>query len=276
MQGCRLLPISVARLKLRMARVAREGDDVADVLHACAEHDQALKAHAKACVWHRAVLPQLTVPPVVFLAQAHCLHALIQHVQALLTLSSTDELANARAEDIHGSDGFAVVVEPHVEGFAILGVVVNDGRLLVQFLSEVALVFRLQLLAPRHLVLKLDVTSLDRLLQPLHGFRVADPLERLAGNQLKALQNLLVYAEVEELKVWATLLEDCRHAVPDVLLGAIHVVVKVCEGHLGFNHPELRQVPGGAGVLGAERWPEGVHIPQGATEVLHRELATDR
>jgi hypothetical protein len=35
-----------------IARVAREGDDVADVADARGKHDQPLKAQTKATVWH--------------------------------------------------------------------------------------------------------------------------------------------------------------------------------------------------------------------------------
>jgi len=45
-----------------VARVAREGDGVADVLDAGNEHDQALKAEAEAGVRHAAVLAQVQVP----------------------------------------------------------------------------------------------------------------------------------------------------------------------------------------------------------------------
>eukprot|EP00965_Chrysotila_dentata_P042798 1420750-Pleurochrysis_carterae.AAC.3 len=44
--------------------------------------------------------------------------------------------------------GLVIVVEAHVEGLAVLGVVVDDERLLAVRLREVALVLRLQLLAP--------------------------------------------------------------------------------------------------------------------------------
>ena len=73
---------------------------------------------------------------------------------------ASHHLAHAREEHVHRADRRVVVVEAHVEGLAPLRVVVHDDGLLVDHLSEVLFVLRLQLLAPlrrelpRHAVLR--------------------------------------------------------------------------------------------------------------------------
>lgn len=54
--------------------------------------------------------------------------------------------------------------------------------------------------------------------------------------------------------------------------GVAHVVLQVCERHLGLDHVELGQVPRGLAVLGPECGSERVHVPHGARVGLPREL----
>src|SRR5687768_17377427 len=63
-------------LELRLARGAREGDHVADVVHAGEVLDGPLEAEAETRVRHRAVPSEIAVPPVVLLAQPHLGQAL--------------------------------------------------------------------------------------------------------------------------------------------------------------------------------------------------------
>lgn len=58
-------------------------------------------------------------------------------------------------------------------------------------------------------------------------------------------------------------------------LGAVHVVVQVCKGDLGLDHPKLGQVARRVGVFCAEGRAKGVDGAKGGRVVLGVELAGD-
>src|SRR5690606_8021228 len=144
---------------LGLLRGAGEGEDVADVLHAGDEEDEAFEAEAEAGVGDGAVPAQVAVPPVVLLVQAHLVEAAVEDVEAFLALRAADEFAHAGDEDVHGGDGLFSVgacllrpVQAHVEGLDALGVVHDDDGLLEVLLGEVAFVLGLEVGAPPRLV----------------------------------------------------------------------------------------------------------------------------
>src|SRR6516164_11027419 len=114
----------------RISRRARKRDRVAHIGEPRHIGERALEAEPKARVRHGAVAAQIAVPAVVLLVDAALGHAGVEHVEALLALAAADDLADARRQHIHGGDGFAVVVYPHVEGLDVLGVVHHHDRLL--------------------------------------------------------------------------------------------------------------------------------------------------
>lgn len=70
--------------------------------------------------------------------------------------------------------------------------------------------------------------------------------------------------------------ERLRHGKLDELLGVVHIVLQVGEGHLGLNHPKLRQVAACVRVLRAECGAEGVDVSQCARHGLSGKLAGHR
>src|SRR3954454_11118451 len=57
------------KLKLRVARSARERNHVADILHPGQVHHHPLEAHAEAGMFDPAEAPQVQIPPVVLFLQ---------------------------------------------------------------------------------------------------------------------------------------------------------------------------------------------------------------
>src|SRR5688500_1689905 len=92
-------------LEVRLARCAWERDHVANVLDTRRVDDRALEAETEARVWHRAVATEIAIPPVVGRVQAHLADAPVEHVEALFALRAADDLADARRENVHRSDG---------------------------------------------------------------------------------------------------------------------------------------------------------------------------
>mmetsp|Transcript_29576 Transcript_29576/g.84843 ORF Transcript_29576/g.84843 Transcript_29576/m.84843 type:complete len:703 (+) Transcript_29576:138-2246(+) len=256
-----------------MARVARVGNDIPDVLNASDEHDEALEAQAKACVGDGAVASQVPVPPVVLDVEAHLRYPAVQHVQALLALGPADDLADARGQDVHGGDGLLVVVEAHVEGLDVLGVVVQDRGLLVDLLGQISLVLGAEVHAPLDGHLELGLRGL--LDQDLDGFRVRQALEGFRQEVLQPRDEPLLNLLVEEFQVGPVVLHRVSDAVLQVVLGTLHVVLDVGEGELGLDHPEFGEVPRGVRVLGTEGGSERVHVGEGTAIVLDAKLTTD-
>ena len=106
-----------AELELRVARCAREGDNVANVFQAGQVHHHAFEAETESGVGHRAVTAQVEVPPVGFFVQTASAQPFGQDIVALFALAAADDLADPRHEHVHGAHGFAVVVDAHVKGF---------------------------------------------------------------------------------------------------------------------------------------------------------------
>src|SRR4051794_20070209 len=86
--------------ELGVARGARKRDDVADVLHAGQVHQHALDTEAKPRVRSRAKLAKLEVPPVSGLGQLLGADLLEQNIVALFALTASDDLSDARRENI--------------------------------------------------------------------------------------------------------------------------------------------------------------------------------
>src|SRR5699024_2904386 len=166
-------PAEHQHLQFAVIYSPRERDYVADVGHAGEVHDAALKAKAESSVAGGAVFAQIQVEFVIFRAKSQFIHAGQQLLVVVLPLAAADDLSDAGHQAVHGSDGLPVIVLLHVEGLDLLGVVGDEHRALEDLLREVALVLRLEIAAPKYLVVKLVVV----LLQNLHGLRVGDMAE---------------------------------------------------------------------------------------------------
>lgn len=70
----------------------------------------------------------------------------------VLPLAAADELPDLWHQHVHGCHRLAVVVEPHIEGLDLLGVVVHDDWLLVDHLTQVALMLSGKVNAPVHIL----------------------------------------------------------------------------------------------------------------------------
>ena len=139
-------------------------------------------------------------------------------------------------------------------------------------LHEIALVLALEVDTPVYGILELDSVR-DGFLQDLDTFRVLQTDEFGPGDAAQAVQQFGIVPVVEELDVVITVLEGVLHKMLDEVLGKVHVVVNVIEGHLRLDHPELGQMAGSVGVLRTECGTEGVDLSQRSGSELALELA---
>ena len=130
-------------------------------------------------------------------------HPALQYVPPFFTLAASDELADARHQDVHRPDGLSVVVHAHVEGLDSLGIVRDDHRLLYFLLGQVAFVLRLEISAPGDRVFKI----LARFLQQSHRLGVGDALELRVGDAFQGGDDAFIVPLVEEFHVFPAVLQ---------------------------------------------------------------------
>ena len=218
---------------------------------------------------YAAVFAEIEVPVVRALVESHLVDPVEQHFVALLSLASADDLADSRHQHVHRGDRFAVIVEPHVEGLAVLRIVDDEHRLLEDLFCQVTLVLCLQLEAPLYRIFEL----LARLLKDVYRLCICDAYEIRVHDVIESLQQALVDEAVEEFHLLRAVLQHVADDVLDHLFGHVHVAVDIAERHLRLHHPELRSVPCGVGVLGSERRPEGVDVAERKRHDLALKLA---
>ena len=218
-----------------------------------------------------AVLSEIQIEVVGGLVHAQLLDALLQQLVAVLTLASADDLADTGDQAIHSSDGLSVLVQLHVESLDLLRVVGDEDGLLEDLLGEAALVLGLQIAAPEHLVIETIVV----LLQDLDGLGVGDAAKIGIHHVVQTIQQSLVHKAVEEVHLLRAVLQHIADHIFQHGLGQLHIVLKIREGDLRLDHPELRRMACGVGILGAEGGAEGVNRTECLAEGLHVQLTAD-
>ncbi len=141
-------------------------------------------------------------------------------------------------------------------------------------LDQVAFVLALEVRAPVNRILELT-SVLDGCFQDIHGLGIGNALEGDAQHAAQALDETVVVFVVEELQVVHAVVQGVLDQVFYEFLGQDHVVFQLVEGHFRFNHPELGQVAGCIGILGAEGRTEGVDFTHGRGTQFAFQLAAD-
>ena len=222
---------------------------------------------------HRAVAAQVQIPPVGLLVEVVERHALAELVEPLLALAATDNLPDAGHEQIHRGHGLAVgratVGLAHVEGFDRPRIVIDGDGTLEVFLGEIALVLGLEIRAPGNRVLP----RLAALREDLDRIGVAATHEGFLQHEVEAREQLLVDELAEELEVGRAVRLRVADEVFHEFLGERHVALKIAERHLGLDHPKLRGVARGVGILRAERRAERVDIRKRRRKNFRLQLA---
>ena len=121
-----------------------------------------------------------------------------------------------------------------------------------------------------------EVELLSALLENLNRFRIGHASELIGNNIPQAVKKTLVHKLVEEGHLLRAALQN---RVDDVLhhrLSGVHIIIQIREGHLRFDHPELRRMPRGIGYLSAEGGPEGIDVTESHGKVLGVQLAGNR
>lgn len=82
---------------------------------------------------------EIQVPPIVLLRKLKLINSLLQHLQPLLSLRTSNYLTHFWSEDVKGSNSFSIRVLPHVESFDLFWIVVEDHWTMEDMIAEVSL-----------------------------------------------------------------------------------------------------------------------------------------
>ena len=146
----------------------------------------------------------------------------------------------------------------HVEGLDLLGIVVDEHRPVI-ILREQRFVVSTEVFTPFHV-------GAQRV-EPGDGIGVGDPPE----GRHHLLERDSVALELRQLRL-ALLERPCHDVTHERFLQA-HVVVRIVEGHLGLDHPELRQVASRLRLFRPKGRAEAVDLAQRRRRRLDIELA---
>src|SRR5688572_3662934 len=116
--------------------------------------------------------------------------------------------------------------------------------------------FGLQVNTPGHGILKLHLGRC----QLLDRVRVTDATKSLLTETSDLLGcHIFIVLSVEAQLLRATTY-DLAEEEAQKFLRQLHVILKVCKGHLRFDHPELSQMASGVGILSPEGRAESVNV----------------
>ena len=127
---------------------SRERNDVTDVAHTGQIHHAALESETESRMSCRTVLAQIKVELVVLFLESQLVDSCKELIVVVLSLASTDDLADARNETVNGCNRLSILVQFHVERLDLLRIIGYEYRTLVDLLGQVALMLGLQITAP--------------------------------------------------------------------------------------------------------------------------------
>ncbi len=92
---------------------------------------------------------------------------------------------------------------------------------------------------------------------------------------VQAVDEALVHELVEELHLLGRVVHDVADHVLEHVLRQLHIILQIGKAELRLDHPELRRVTGGVGLLRAEGGSESIYVAEREREGLHVQLTAD-
>ena len=221
---------------------------------------------------YSAVFSQIHVPPVILLGHAVLFDSGFEHIVSLFSLAASDDLADSRNQQIACCNGFAVIIESHVESLYFLRIIRYKYRLLEDLLCNIPFMLSLKIDSPFYRILEV----FSGFLQDIYRFRICDPFEIGINDIVEPVDQTLVYEFTEKLHLLRCVF---HHVINDVFyhgLCHVHIVSKLCERHFRFDHPELRCVSCRIGVFRSECRSECVHVSECQSKCLRFKLSAYR
>ena len=142
-----LYPTRVQCLKLCTLGCSWKCNHIADIGHTGYKLYHSFKSKSKASMWHRSKSSRIQVPPQFFDRNIHFFHSCSSFPVFLLVVNR-QQFLQYRGQYIHGGNGFAIIVLPHVKSFDIFWIVGKDHRFFKMFFYQVTFMFTLQINSP--------------------------------------------------------------------------------------------------------------------------------
>ena len=218
------------------------------------------------------VFTEIQIEIIVLFPHSQFFNTVFQLFVIVLSLTSSDNLANPGNKAVHGSNGFPVLVQFHVKGLDLLRIIRDKHRFFEDFLCQIALMLCLQVASPEHLVFKLVVVFHE----DIYSLGIGHMAEFGIQHMVQTVQETFIHEGVEEVHLLRSILQHIADHIFQHGLGQLHVVLQIREGDLGLDHPELCRMAGRIGILRTEGGTEGVDIPEGLCKDLGVQLAADR
>ena len=200
-----------------------EGDDVADVLHACDEENETFEAESKTTVRATAEAARVKIPVHLLGFDTEAPHAFYKFVIVGLTDGAADDFANLWKEDISALHSFSIFIEFHVECLDFLGIVSHDDRLLEVFFNEVALVFGGQIAPPVDGEFKLLALG-NSFFEQTNPFCIGEAYEIGRNNGIETFEQCGIDHFVEKLQVVLTVIQSPAYTVFDKIFLKVHQI----------------------------------------------------
>src|SRR3989339_1097492 len=170
---CYELRVPRYALKIRLLGPPRKRDHVANIPHAVKIQYGALEAQAETGVLDPAVFPEIEIPPIILFFKAAFRHPRFQDIDPFFPLAPPDHLSYPGNQEIHGGDGFSVIVQTHVESLDLFRVVGHEDRLFKNLVREIAFVLGLQIDPPFYRIIEFFWSREE----DIDRFRIRHPFE---------------------------------------------------------------------------------------------------
>ena len=206
----------------------------------------------------RTIFSEVQIESVIFLSKSQLFHTAKQFLVVVLTLTSADDLSDARNQTVHSGNGLVVIVQLHVERFDLLRIIGNENRSLEDLLGQITLMLGLQIASPVYFVIEFVVVFL----QKLDSLGVGYTAELRIYDMVQTLDQSLVHETVEELHFFRCMLHNVADDIFQHCLSKLHIVLQISESDFRLDHPELCCMAGGVGIFCTEGRSKGVDIAE--------------
>lgn len=267
-----------------------EWDNISDVISSSSQHNESLESESESSVWDGSVSSEIQIKLIVINIQSLLLNGLLEGIQSLFSLTSSNQFSNSWSKKIHSTNSFSVSVSSHVESLEILWIVVDTNWSLEDDLSQVSLVLSREIDSPMNWVLEF-MTFLNSSFEELDGISIGASSKWLRDKVSDILFEvidlesgvfivllLLVFSLEsisQELDITQVVVKNVLEGELDVVFSTVHDISQVAETHFWLDHPEFSEMSGGVRVFGSESWTEGIDVAQRTGEVLDGELPGD-
>ena len=217
------------------------------------------------------IFAQIQIKFIILLFKPQLFHPLQKLFIVLFSLAPADNLSDARNQTVHGRHRFSIRILFHIECLNFLRIIRHKDRPPEDFLRQAALMLRLQVAAPCYLIFKLIIM----LFQETHRLRIRHTAEFRIHHMIQPFQKPAVNQRMKEIHLLRRFLQHIADHIFQHGFCQLHIILQVRESHLRLNHPELRRMAGGIGILRPECGAKGIDLPESLGKCLPIQLPAD-